>query len=95
MKIKNIEFDEKSLSSFTLNKDKYNSPVATGNVIWFLNLYFEILDDFNFKVNESKIVQYDEFDFSNIEQMDAYIEYLKTKLNTIIEKNGRNINTKV
>ena len=87
MKIKNIEFDKKSLVSFHLNRDRYDSPAKNDNIIWFLTLYLEIYDDFNFKINESKVVQYDEFDFKDIDELDNYIEYLKTELNAIIKKN--------
>lgn len=87
MKIKNIEFDEKSLASFMLNRDAYNSVSKSDNVIWFLTLNLQIRDDFNFKVNESKIVQYDEFDFKGIDELDHYIEYLKTELKVIIKRN--------
>ena len=87
MKIKNIEFDEKSLASFMLNRDAYNSVSKSDNVIWFLTLNLQIRDDFNFKVNESKIVQYDEFDFKGIDELDHYIEWLRMELNAIVNNN--------
>ena len=78
------------MHSFTLNRDDY--PTASPNtifpnVIWFLTLNLHILDDFNFKINESKVVQYVELDFKGIDELDNYIEWLKTELNAIIKKN--------
>ncbi len=87
MKIKNIEFDEKTLVTFNCDRKTFNTTLKYNCVKWWIDLSFKIPDDFNFLTEESKTLEYTEFDLKGIDELDNYIEYLKTELNAIVEKN--------
>ena len=84
MKIRHIEFDEKLLSKVDGGRSTY--PTVTQKIAaqWYITLIFRITDDFNFTHQESKSIQYTEFDFEDSKAMDDYIEVLMDKLNKII-----------
>ena len=90
MKIKDIEFDGKTLDSCHFNRTIYNSVTKGKCITWHLELDFKIADDFNFIYEHSIGLDYTEFDFENdIDQLDNYISYLRAKLNKIINQNAK------
>ena len=90
MKIRHIEFEEKYLTEFGIQRSTYNSATGKkGCVQHRLCLMLKIPDDFNLLNLDYREIYYYESDFNDdVQKLDNYIESLKRRLNSIILQNG-------
>ena len=89
MRIRDIEFDEKTLKGVITHRLNFTNIQPKECIRWWVDLFFEVMDDFDFCEQYSKTVQYTDFDFKGIDELDNYIETLKIELNVIVKQNER------